>query len=117
MKKLLKFLAVFSFLFLMGGCEENNIFSSITIPNVRINYRESLASDNLVPIIINSGKETIYNVCVSVEGNNTKYMVANALRSGESVEAEWIELESELQYNDIIQVYADDYSQPYEAKI
>lgn len=117
MKKLLKFLAVFSFLFLMGGCEEDNIFSSITIPNVRINYRESLVSDSLVAIIINSGKDTLYNVCVSVEGNNTRYKVASALRSGESVEAGWIELTFGLQYNDIIQVYADDYSQPYEAKI
>ncbi len=112
MKKIIIFsLLVFS-IFLVG-CEE---VEEYTVPNVSIYYREALLDDSIVAVVKNNG-EDLYNVYASIGKVSSRYLVADLLRRGETVEVGWIELGYGLKNGDLFQIYANGYSIPYEISV
>lgn len=113
MKKILILSIIILSMFLLVACEETN---QLTVPNLSVSYRQALLDNSVVAVVTNNG-EDLYNVYASIEKVSTRYLVADVLRRGESVEIGWLELGYGLQNGDLLQVYADTYVIPYEISV
>ena len=72
---------------------------------------------SLVVVVTNAGAKPLFDVCVSSQRWNRKFVVASTLKPGDTVEAGWLELPSGLQSGDTVEVYAEGYASPYKATL
>ena len=110
------------FLFLLAVCLgtcgcNTQLGKGTTCPNVRVTYRGSIVTDSLVIEVTNAGAKPIFNVAVSNQKWSKRYLIANKLKPGESVEAGWLELPEGLQSGDQVQISAEGYMSSYDAKL
>jgi hypothetical protein len=82
-KVVLFFLAL---LILLSGCDGR------TIPDVRCQYRESLLGNGYVLIVTNSGGRPLFNVTVTCQKWQKRYIISHQLNPGDSAEAGWMQL-------------------------
>jgi hypothetical protein len=105
----------FTLLFL-AGCD-SDIGKGITCPEVRVEYRGALMDQSMVVIVTNAGARPLFDVSISCQRWDRKFMVSSDLKPGDKVEAGWMELPSGLRRGDVVEIFADGYASPYRATV
>ncbi|GEM_PF-3341908 len=97
------------------GCEAAR---GITCPDVRVQKRGSIFdAKSMVLVVTNASAKPLFDVSVSCERWDKRYIISRKLSSGETVEAGWAELPSGFKAGDKISIWAEGYLAPFMAKI
>jgi hypothetical protein len=97
---------------LLHGCG-SEIGQGLLYPNVRVTYRQAIFDESLVVTITNAGAKPLFDVAVSCQRWESKYLISSNLRPGYTVEAGFLELPSGFESGDQVSIYAEGYPFPY----
>lgn len=80
---------------------------------MRVTYRTALLDESLMVTITNAGAKPLFDVAVSCQRWDAKYLIAPDLRPGYTVEAGFLELPTGFYSGDEVAISAEGYPFPY----